>query len=147
LWVRAADGRLVEFDARTGARSATVAGTPAGTVRLAVIPGAGVIVGLDDGTLTRIDAASGHALWTTRLADVVGPMTVVGDRLWALNRAGRIERLTPVSLATGREVSSLALETTLGTPQADYALATVGGRLWVTTPAGTAPTAAASAAA
>jgi hypothetical protein len=136
LWVRAADGRLVEFDARTGARKATVPGTPGGTVRLAVIPGAGVIVGHDDGTLTRTDASSGRALWTTRLGDIVGPMTVAGDRLWAVNRAGRIERLTAISLATGRELSSLALEPTSGTPQSEYPLAYVGGRVWVATPAG-----------
>ncbi len=136
LWVRAADGRLVEFDARTGARKATVPGLPASTVRLAVIPGSGVIVGHDDGTLTRIDAASGRALWTTRLGDIVGRMTVTGDRLWAVNRAGRIERLTAVSLATGRELSNLPLEPTLGTPQSEYPLASVGGRVWVALPAG-----------
>jgi hypothetical protein len=65
-------------------------------------------------------------------------MTVAGDQLWAVNRAGRIERLTAVSLATGRQLSNLALEPSLGTPQSEYPLATIGGRVWVATPAGTA---------
>jgi outer membrane protein assembly factor BamB len=136
LWVHAADGQLVEFDARTGARTATVAGRPAHTVRLAVIPGAGVIVGEDDGTLRRIDAASGRALWTTRLGDIVGPIAVAGDRLWAVNQAGRFERLTAISLATGRELSSLRLQPTLGTPQLEYPLAYIDGRVWVASPPG-----------
>ena len=68
LWVRADDGRLLRFDARTGARASRAAGPP-GRASLAVIPGAGVVVGGEDGTLTRIDASTGRGLWTTRLAD------------------------------------------------------------------------------
>jgi DNA-binding beta-propeller fold protein YncE len=136
LWVRAGDGRLVELDARTGARKATVRDKSGGNARLVVIPGAGVIVGHDDGTLARVDAASGRALWTTRLGEIVGPMTVAGDRLWAVNRAGRLERLTAVSLATGGELGSVVLEPTLGTPQSEYPLAAVAGRVWAATPAG-----------
>lgn len=138
LWIRAADGRLVWLDARSGVRHATFPATAGGTARLAVIPDGGVIVGHDDGTLARINASTGKALWSARVGDIVGPMTVTGDRLWAVNRAGRTERVTAVSLATGRIVSSLALDATLGTPQTDYALATVGDRLWIATPAGNA---------
>jgi outer membrane protein assembly factor BamB len=39
---------------------------------LAVIGGAGVVVGNTDGTVTRINASDGRALWSTRVATLQG---------------------------------------------------------------------------
>lgn len=120
LWARAEDGQLLRFDAHTGARTGRAAGPP-GVGNLAVIPGEGVIVATEDGTLTRIDASSGRARWTVRLADVqviehgsgrtARTIAIVDDTVWTLTEPGMrgTERLTAVDLATGRKLRTTAM--------------------------------------
>jgi outer membrane protein assembly factor BamB len=132
LWVRAADGRLLRFDARTGARQASVQATPGPASRLVAIPGAGVVVGHDDGTLERVDGTTGRAVWRTRVEDKPGQLTIAGGVLWAFVQSRGSERLVAVDLDTGRTRSTLAL----GAADDYYALAPAGGALWVITPAG-----------
>jgi outer membrane protein assembly factor BamB len=138
LWVRADDGRLLRFDARTGARAGR-ASSPRGRASLAVIPGAGVVVGGEDGTLTRIDASTGRALWTTRLADTQPAydrrdrtIALVGGAVWALseNSARGTERLTAVNLANGRTLSTATLKDSGGAGW----LTPIAGKLWFITP-------------
>jgi PQQ-like domain len=132
LWVRAADGRLLRFDARTGARQASVQATPGPASRLVAIPGAGVVVGHDDGTVERVDGTTGRAVWRTRVEDKPGQLTIAGGVLWAFVQSRGSERLVAVDLDTGRTRSTLAL----GAADDNYALAPAGGALWVITPTG-----------
>jgi outer membrane protein assembly factor BamB len=144
LWARAEDGRLLRFDAHTGARKGR-ASSPAGVGNLAVIPGAGVVVGTEDGTLTRIDASSGRARWTTRIADIqvtehgsgrtARTVAIAGGTVWALTEPGLrgTERLTAVDLATGRTLTATALKD-LGAGW----LKPIGDDLWYIAPEGSA---------
>ena len=137
LWVRGDDGQLLRLDARTGARVGRSA-SPPGRASLAVIPGAGVVVGSEDGTLTRIDASTGRVLWTARLADAragysrkTRTIAVADGAVWALsqNNLRGTERLTAVDLASGKRLSSTVLEDN----GADW-LMPVAGELWFITP-------------
>ena len=132
LWVRAGDGRLLRFDARTGGRQASVQGTSGPASRLVVIPGAGVVVGHDDGTLERIDGATGRAVWSTRIGEKPGQLTIADGLLWTLGQNRGSERLSAIDLATGHMRRTLAL----GAASDNYALARVGAALWLTTPSG-----------
>jgi outer membrane protein assembly factor BamB len=142
LWVRAEDGQLLRLDAHTGARKGQ-ATSPPGVATLAVIPDGGVVVANADGTLTRIDASNGRALWSSRPAEgstgesgtgrTEGTVTIAGDTVWALAQdsvRGTV-RLTAVDIGTGRTLTATALED-LGAGW----LTPVGGALWYIAPQG-----------
>ena len=142
LWARAEDGQLLRFDARSGVRTGQ-ATSPGGPANLAVIPGAGVVVANQDGTLTRIDAPNGRARWTTRVANVQRSeqgsgrtertVAIAGGTIWVLTEPGLrgTERLTAVDLASGRTLSSAALKDV----GAGW-LKPIGDDLWYIAPAG-----------
>jgi outer membrane protein assembly factor BamB len=143
LWARAEDGALLRFDAHTGARAGQATSTP-GAATLAVLPDDGVIAANDDGTVTRIDAGSGRARWTVRLAGQDAPISpgsgrtertvaVTGGTVWVLHQISRpiVQRLTALDLANGRTLTGTALK--------DYGAAwlkPIGDRLWYLAPAG-----------
>lgn len=143
LWVRAEDGTLLRFDAHTGARTGQASGPP-GPANLAVLPDGGVVVGNEDGTLTRIDGSSGRARWTVRPAvpDVAGehgsgrmfrPIVIAGGAAWVLSQDSQrvSERLAAVDLATGRTLTAAALK--------DYGadwLTPIANQLWYIAPRG-----------
>jgi hypothetical protein len=142
LWARAEDGQLRRFDAHTGARKGQVA-SPPGIANLAVIPDAGVVLGYDAGSVTRIDASTGRAVWTTRLDNVpsgaqgsgrkAGTIVISGGDAWVLVENGQrvSERLAAVDLGTGRPLTATALKDY----EADW-LTPVGGELWYLGPEG-----------
>jgi hypothetical protein len=117
FWARAEDGQMLRFGAHTGAREGR-AESPPGVANLAVIGGAGVVVGNTGGTVTRINASDGRALWSTRVATLHGSgvgsarpggtIAIAGDAAWVLIRdeSRATERLGAVDLATGRMLSS-----------------------------------------
>jgi outer membrane protein assembly factor BamB len=130
LWVHGADGRLLRLDARTGAERARLT-TPLGST-LAAVAGPAVIVSGDDGSVVRIDPATGRRLWTAHLASAPTGSTargfaIAGDTLWSLreDRVRHTERLTPIALASGRVLGSTPLKDT----GADW-LTVVGDQLW-----------------
>ena len=142
LWARAEDGRMLRYDAHTGDRTGQ-ATSPPGAANVAVIPGDGVVVGNEDGTLTRIDASNDRTLWSTRPAEgspispgsgrAGRPIAILGGTVWALSVNSRraTERLTAVDLADGRKLASAGSED-FG---ADW-LEPIGTDLWYIAPAG-----------
>jgi outer membrane protein assembly factor BamB len=143
LWARAEDGRLLRFDAHTGARTGRADGPP-GIANLAVIPGTGVVVAGEDGTLTRIDAPSGRVRWSARPAAgagapsagsgrTQGTITISGGTVWTLveDSLRATEALAAVDLATGRTLTATALKD----PGAGW-LQPVGDDLWYLAPQG-----------
>jgi outer membrane protein assembly factor BamB len=134
LWVHGADGRLLRLDARTGAERARLS-TPLGST-LAAVAGPAVIVSGDDGSVVRIDPATGRRLWTAHLSSAPTGSTargfaIAGQTLWALGEdpVRHTERLTPIVLANGRVLRSTSLQDT----GADW-LTVVGDQLWYARP-------------
>jgi PQQ-like domain len=143
LWARAEDGRLLRFDARTGARKGE-ATSPPGPASLAVLSDGGVVVAGEDGTLSRIDTATGRARWTTAPPERSVPteqgsgridraVAIAGGTAWVLfqNATRASEQLTAVDLATGKPVTGARMK--------DYGgawLKAIGGELWYVAPQG-----------
>ena len=143
LWVRGEDGQLLHVDATTGSVKGK-ASSPAGLANVAVIPDGGGVVANFDGTVTRIDAASGRARWTARPAGRIPAgasgsgrtertVVIAGGLAWVLTEDPQraSERLTAVDLATGRTRTATSLK--------DYGagwLRSIGGELWYVAPQG-----------
>jgi hypothetical protein len=134
LWVNLADGRLLRYDARTGARTGVLQGPKSGT--LATV--AGALYNLADSAVTRLDPATGRVLWRSALhpANPASPNTVTSadGLLWlptkATGRPGvRIVGLDP---NTGRVVSRAPRIAEFGATGFDR----VGRELWMTTAGG-----------
>ncbi|MDT8448994.1 MAG: outer membrane protein assembly factor BamB [Wenzhouxiangellaceae bacterium] len=113
--VRCIDGRVFGLNAETGLREwvydrsvplLTLRGNSAPVVR-----GGQVFIGHDDGTVTALDLADGNLLWEQRvglpegrtqldrLADIDGPMVIVGLDLYSASQHGRMASL---ALDSGR---------------------------------------------
>jgi outer membrane protein assembly factor BamB len=122
-------GRLVSFDARTGARlSATTVPVRVSAAQELVAADGAVVVDQQDGSLAGIDALTGHTRWTARLESGLRDVAMAGRRVWLLLGAGGRDRLQALDPATGRTVARV----TLPTGEA-RAIATAGDRLFVTT--------------
>jgi outer membrane protein assembly factor BamB len=129
LVIALVDGRLVGFDAATGARRwQTGVGTGAGE-QWAVLDGDTVLAAAG-GALVAVDAASGAARWRAPVGPAVGQPVVAGDRVYvatrdrlvAVDRGSRSElwassRLRPVTapvVTAGRVVVATRDGTLLG---------------------------------
>jgi outer membrane protein assembly factor BamB len=131
LWVHAADGRLLRLDPHTGARRGTLS-TPPDSRLVGATEDALVVAG-SDGTVTRVDPASGRPLWTARLSsapagdNISRNFAIAGNTLWAVREDAvrRIERLTRIDLGNGRILGSMPLADV----GADW-LTVVGDQLW-----------------
>lgn len=127
LFILRADGRLLRFDATTGARTGVVRAPTGSTL---VTSGGGLIV-VGQRDVVRVDPATGDALWRTRPGGTIGPAADLDGRLWLEATAGRGDGLVGIDPQTGRVVARVHV----GEFQAN-ALARVGGELWMTTPGG-----------
>jgi len=115
LVVRCIDGRVFGLDIETGFRQWVYdRSVPLLTLRGNSPPlarGGQVFIGHDDGAVTALDVAEGSLLWEQRisspegrteldrLADIDGPMAVVGLDLFAVTRHGR---MASIALDSGR---------------------------------------------
>lgn len=131
LWALTADGRLLQFDSRTGAKL--------GEVRLAMpqatrpLEAAGdALVTTVPGGLARIDPYSGRVLWSRRLGQSLHTYrTEAGGLIWARS-SGRVrDRLHALDPDTGRVLTSLELHDFSGA-----GIAAVDDELWLSTVGG-----------
>jgi outer membrane protein assembly factor BamB len=131
LWVAVADGRLLQFDARTGAARIALRSPVLGDVL--TVGGRLVVVGGHD--IVRLDPRSGRVLWRTNLGTVYAA-TAADGRVWVSASsapAARAEgdRLIGLDARTGRVDANVgAGEFGIG------GLARVGRRLWMATAGG-----------
>jgi outer membrane protein assembly factor BamB len=135
IWVHATNGQLLRFNARTGAREASISSAP-GTAGLAAVPGGDAVLAGNDGTVIRVDGATGHSRWGVRLPDgVAGDRSVIvaGDTVWVLrsDNARALTRLIALDLGSGRTRASTVLPG-LGAGS----LLVVGDQLWFTNASG-----------
>jgi len=131
LWVALSDGRLLRFDARTGAAGAAFRSPVLGDVL--TVGGRLVVVGAHE--VVRLDPRSGRVVWRTDLGTVYAA-TAAGGRVWlsaSSAPAARAEgdRLIGLDARTGRVAANVgAGEFGIG------GLAAVGRRLWMATAGG-----------
>jgi outer membrane protein assembly factor BamB len=99
LWALTADGRLLGFDSRTGAkRSEVPLALPQASRPLATAGGA--LVTTVSGGVARIDPFSGRIQWSTHL-DQVKAVAEAGNLIWARS-SGRVQdRLYALDPKTG----------------------------------------------
>ncbi|MDT8437824.1 MAG: outer membrane protein assembly factor BamB [Wenzhouxiangellaceae bacterium] len=144
--VRCIDGRVFALDAETGLRQwvydrsvplLTLRGNSAPLVRAGQ-----VLVGHDDGAVSALSLASGELLWEQRvgtpegrseldrLADIDGPMAIVGLDLYAASRRGRA---TSITLDSGRLlwVKELGSASGLAVERTRLALTDPGDTVWM----------------
>jgi outer membrane protein assembly factor BamB len=131
LVVAAADGSLLRFDPRTGARVGTVA-TPLVAPMIRAAVGRRVVLS-SRGAIAAVDPATGRIRWRRRLGFRVGAAVRARGLLWAHSAAGQDpgDRVTALDPATGRVRASM-LVPVFGTT----AMAVQGGRLWLATAGG-----------
>jgi hypothetical protein len=114
LWVRATNGWLLRFDPRDGTRTAGLRSAQ-GMSGLGAVPGGDVVISTRDGTVTRLDGATGRTIWTARLPGSVSTawrtVAITGDVAWVLrDDPGRAETwLVALDLSSGRTLTSRAL--------------------------------------
>jgi outer membrane protein assembly factor BamB len=104
-------GRLVSFDARTGARLASFpVSAPTFGDKLVAI-GDAVVVGAEHGSIASIDAGSGRTRWTAHLGSQPRDLTLTGGRLWILmsNPAAHRDEVLALDPGTGHVVVRVAL--------------------------------------
>jgi PQQ-like domain len=129
LWMLTADGRLLGFDAHTGARTAALRTT---TLRssdsgsLATVGDALIVLSGND--LARPDLQTGRTLWRTHIRPVSGGgAAVAGGLLWVPTQ----DRLVGIDPLDGHVVSNVALG-----EFGAAAVKAVGSELWLTTAGG-----------
>lgn len=126
LVVATGDRRLLRLDGRTGARKAAFALPRDGT--LAVHGGSLYLV--DGAAVSRIDPASGRALWRAPI-DRIGPVAAAGGRLWAEAPGRSGDRVVALDPRSGRTVARL--------PVGEFgvlAMERIGPELWMATAGG-----------
>lgn len=144
--VRCIDGRVFGLNAETGLREWVYdRSVPLLTLRGnsdPIIRGGQVFVGHDDGTLTALNLEDGSLLWEQRvgtpegrtqldrLADIDGPMEVVGLDIYAVSQR---DRMASVALDSGRLlwVKELGSHTGLSVSRTEMALSDSEGRVWM----------------
>jgi outer membrane protein assembly factor BamB len=131
LWVAVSDGRLLRFDARTGAATAQFRSPVLGDVL--TLGGRLVVVGTHE--IARMDPRSGRVLWRTSLGTIY-TATAAGGRIWvsassAPTARAEGDRLIALDARTGRVLANVgAGEFGIG------GLTAVGPRLWMATAGG-----------
>lgn len=132
-WVSALTnlGRLVTFDAHTGARlgAADVPIASGYGQKLLAIGGA-VIVDLQNGTIASIDPTTGHYRWTARV-ESARDLAATPRRLWILSSTPGRDQLSGLDPETGRTVARI----TLPAGEVD-AITTAGNTILATTEQG-----------
>jgi outer membrane protein assembly factor BamB len=146
LIVRCIDGRVFGLNADDGRRIwvfdrsvplLTLRGTSAPLLR-----GGQVFIGHDDGAVTALDVSQGERLWEQqisspegrseldRLADIDGPMAIVGLDLYAVTRHGR---MASIALDSGRLlwVKDLASHSGLSVSRTQLASSDTRDRVWM----------------
>lgn len=144
LVVRCIDGRVFGLDADSGRRAWVVdRSVPLLTLRgnsAPLVRGGQVFIGQDDGAVTAIELREGERLWEQRisspegrseldrLADIDGPMAIVGLDLYAVTRHGR---MASIALDSGRLlwVKDLASHTGLSVSRSLLATADIQDRV------------------
>jgi hypothetical protein len=135
LWALTADGRLLQFDTRTGAKLSEARLALPQATRPLVTAGDAVVTTVPGG-LARIDPYSGRVLWSRRLGQELGTWLTEADGLLWTRSSGRVhDRLHALDPDTGRVLTSLALRDFSGAGIAaiddELWLSTVGGRVVV----------------
>ena len=124
LWILMADGRLIRFDARSGARMATVHAALVGDL----VAARDALIVLGDNEVARVDLATGRALWRARVRPVTGAGAAVADeRVW-VPTGDRLVGLDPLD---GHAVASVDLGEFGAT-----GVRRVGSELWLATAGG-----------
>jgi outer membrane protein assembly factor BamB len=146
LVVRCIDGRVFGIDAETGLREwvydrsvplLTLRGNSAPRIR-----GGQVFIGHDDGSVTALDLADGSVLWEQRvgtpegrtqldrLADIDGPMAIVGLDIYS---ASQHQRMASVALDSGRLlwVKDVGSHAGVTVSRTQLTLSDNGDRVWM----------------
>jgi outer membrane protein assembly factor BamB len=129
VWIAMEGGRLLRFDARTGARVASLGNQPTDhPFPLVALPGA-LVVDDEHGTVLARDAASGRTLWRASVPGGIRSAAADGDRLWILtaSESDLRDELVALDPGSGRVTGRIALPDGGG-----RAVQAVGGALWVT---------------
>jgi outer membrane protein assembly factor BamB len=126
LVVATGDRRLLRLDGRTGARKASVALPRDGTLTAH----GGSLYLVDGGAVSRIDPASGQALWRAPI-DRIGPVAAAGGRLWAEAPGRHGDGLVALDPRSGRTVARLPVGE-VGV----LAMERIGPELWMATAGG-----------
>jgi len=129
------DGKVVTYDGRTGTERSSISPPAA----MSALDGAARDVisdvdnGGDDHGFTAVDRATGRTVWRQRISAVIVDQAIVsGTTLWA-HGTGTVhgDTLWRLDANTGHVTGTLGLPGSGAT-----ALASVGDRLWILTPAG-----------
>jgi hypothetical protein len=126
LVVATGDRRLLRLDGGTGARKASLALPRTGTLTAH----GGSLYLVDGGAVSRIDPASGRALWRAAI-DRIGPDAAAGGRLWAEAPGRHGDGLVALDPRSGRTVARL--------PVGEFgvlAMERIGPELWMATAGG-----------
>jgi len=144
--VRCIDGRVFGLDADTGRRQWVYdRSVPLLTLRgnsPPVIRGGQVFIGHDDGSVTALGLEDGNLLWEQRvgtpegrtqldrLADIDGPMIIVGLDLYSASQRGR---MASVALDSGRLlwVKEVGSDSGLSVSRTRLVLSDTGDRVWL----------------
>lgn len=141
LYVVTELGRLVTFDARTGARLASIL-VPAPTYEETLVAaGDAIVIDRQDGAIASIDPMSGRTHWSARLGRQPEDLAIAGGRLWVLLTGdAHHDLLLALDPATGRTTIRLVLPTSrargLAGARAAPLITTTGGGVLIPTPPG-----------
>jgi hypothetical protein len=132
IWELSVDGRLRQFDVRTGQTVSEVGVRVPADSRL-FPSGPGTLTLIGDNRIALVDRSSGRELWHATLAGEIRSWIPDGDSLWAhasRDSAGR-DRLVRLDAGSGRLRGQVEL------PEPGVAgIARVGRDVWVATPGG-----------
>jgi outer membrane protein assembly factor BamB len=130
LWALTQDGRLLNFDTRTGRPDGAVQlRLPAEAIDLSDGPG-GALIATMPGALARIEPYPGHVVWRTRLDQRIEAWAGAGGLIWTRS-SGEHNRLSAIDPETGRVRARVDLEGFGGT-----GIAATGDELWLSTAGG-----------
>jgi streptogramin lyase len=131
LWALRADGRLLQFDSRTGAKLSEVRLAMPQATRPLETAGDALVTTVPGG-LARIDPYSGRVLWSRRLGQSLDTYrTEAGGLIWARSSGRARDRLHALDPDTGRVLTSLELHDFSGA-----GIAAVDDELWLSTVGG-----------
>jgi len=131
LWALTADGRLLQFDTRTGDKLSEVPLELPPASRPLETAGDALVTTVSGG-LARIDPYSGRVLWSRRLGqDLDTVATEAGGLIWARSSGRMHDRLYALDPDTGRVLTSLELDDFGGA-----GIAAIDDELWLTTVGG-----------
>jgi PQQ-like domain len=131
LWALTADGRLLSFDTRTGAKLTEVQVALPKAARTLQTAGDALVTTVSGG-LARLDPNSGRVLWSRRLGQALHTSwTEAGGLIWARSSGRLHDRLHALDPNTGGVLTSLELD--------DFGpagMAAIDDELWLSTVSG-----------